>query len=171
MKIGILSDTHKKIGRAIQVIDLFKKQKCKFIIHTGDIVKKEILDYLEDSDIPYIAVLGNNDKHLYEYTNTYNLVQEPYYFIKKNIKFKIMHRPYYLSIEDADIIVYGHTHTQTLEKTNKALFLNSGEVCARDKGYSQFIILDIKDTKYIIHKYNRKIKTKDWIISTDIFDK
>jgi predicted phosphodiesterase len=54
MKIGIMSDTHKKVGRAKKVIDLLIENGAEYILHAGDIVKEEVLEYLE-LKIPYIA--------------------------------------------------------------------------------------------------------------------
>ncbi len=41
MKIGILSDTHKKEKRSQKVVDLLVKNGAEFLIHAGDIVKAE----------------------------------------------------------------------------------------------------------------------------------
>ncbi|MCJ7766672.1 MAG: metallophosphoesterase family protein, partial [Thiovulaceae bacterium] len=65
MKIGILSDTHKKEKRSQQVIDHLLKNGAEFLIHGGDIVKEQILEQLAESGLPYLAVYGNNDAHLH----------------------------------------------------------------------------------------------------------
>lgn len=169
MKIGIISDTHKKFGRAKKIIDLFIENNCSYIIHAGDIVREEVLQYLEQSTIPYTAVLGNNDAHLSQYSKKYNLVKEPYFFSIKDIKIKLMHHPYYLAPEGSNIIVYGHSHTQICEQHNKTLFLNPGEACARDRGISQAMILKVKEKKYIIQQYQRKAKTNNWTVSSKKF--
>jgi len=64
MKIGILSDTHKKVGRAKKAIDMLLDNGAEFLIHAGDIGKIEILEYFKEISIPYTAVLGNNDRKL-----------------------------------------------------------------------------------------------------------
>lgn len=109
MKIGILSDTHKKEGRSQKLINHLKACGAEFLIHAGDIVKPEILEQLKQSGLRYIAVYGNNDAHLVEYHTKYNLVQEPHYFKLGGAKFKLMHLPFYLNA-DAEIIIFGHTH-------------------------------------------------------------
>ena len=48
MKIGIISDTHKKLGRAIKAIDYLIKEGAEYILHAGDIVREEVLEYLEE---------------------------------------------------------------------------------------------------------------------------
>ena len=163
MKIGIMSDTHKKIGRAKKAIDLLKEKGCEWIIHAGDIVKEEILDYLEEVyKNRYIAVLGNNDYHLYSVVDKYHLVTEPYYFKLANHTWKLMHYPKYIFPLDTDIIVYGHTHDVDISFNGKNLILNPGEVCARDHGFSTCMSLDIEENRYIVTLFYRKIKTDEW---------
>ncbi len=161
MKIGKMSDTHKKIGRAKKAIDLLIKKGVEFIIHAGDIVEEEVLKYLEEKT-KYVAVFGNNDYHLYKIANKYNLVSEPYYFKLAEKTFKLMHYPKYIFPLDVNIIIYGHTHDVDISFNGKNLILNPGEVCARDSGFSSCMTLDIEENKYIVTLYYRKIKTDEW---------
>ncbi len=158
MKIGIISDTHIKVKKAIRAIDRLVEDGAEFIIHAGDIVELEILDYLENSKIRYIAVYGNNDAHLMEYHNYYNLVQEPYYFKLDNLKFKLMHLPLYMA-PDVDIVIYGHTHYVESELKGSTLFLNSGEICARKKPTSEWMMLETTPQEYLITQYTRQRKS------------
>jgi putative phosphoesterase len=161
MKVGIISDTHKKFGRAKKAIDLLIEKGVEFIVHAGDIVRVEVLDYLKEK-IRYVAVLGNNDFHLYSLVDKYELVTEPFYFKLANHTWKLMHYPRYMFPLDADIIVYGHTHDVDISFNGKNLILNPGEVCARDHGFSTCILLEILDDKYIVNLFYRKIKTTKW---------
>ncbi len=164
MKVGVISDSHKKVGRTERALELLIKNGVKYLIHAGhagDIVKLEVLELLRESAIPYIAVLGNNDYHLVEHTTEFNLVQEPHYFKIKDTKFKLMHIPYYLT-PDADIIIYGHTHTFEVDYKNRTLFLNSGEVCARNKDLSECAMIEISDKSYVVNYYSRIIKSDNW---------
>ena len=157
-----MSDTHKKIGRAKKAIDLLIEKGAEFIIHAGDIVKIEILDYFKEKNIRYVAVLGNNDYHLYSVIDKYNIVTEPYYFKLDNKTWKLMHYPKYMFPLDTDIIVYGHTHDVDISFNGKNLILNPGEVCARDSGFSSCMILDIEKNRYKLSLFYRKIKTNEW---------
>jgi putative phosphoesterase len=161
-KIGIISDTHSKIGRAIKGIDLLIKEGAELIVHAGDIVKIEILEYLKTLNIPYIAVYGNNDKKLTQYHNNFNLVSEPNYFNFKDLSFKLMHHPLYLS-PDADVIISGHTHDYKVEMINGTLFVNPGEVCARDYPLSSVVLLEYTKKEFIITRHTRMIKNNNWL--------
>jgi putative phosphoesterase len=161
MKIGILSDTHKKVGRAKKAIDLLISKNVDYIIHAGDIVKIEILEYLKNSGISYIAVYGNNDRHLLQYHNDFNLVQEPHYFKIQEISFKLMHHPYFMT-NDVDVVIYGHLHISNIQKHGETVFINPGETCARDRPVSKVAILDITEQNYEATLYERIIKEKEW---------
>ena len=161
MKIGIMSDTHKKIGRSQKVVDLLKERGASQIIHAGDIVKKEILDQLESSGLPYIAVYGNNDAHLYKHQYDYNLVEEPYYFHIGELSASLMHHPTYIN-KDKDIMIYGHTHDFDARFEAGTLILNPGESSARDKPLSECMLIDISDELYDISYFYRAVKTDVW---------
>lgn len=161
MKIGIMSDSHKKVGRSKKVIDLLKEYGAEQIIHAGDIVKVEVLDLLEHSGLPYIAVYGNNDAHLYRYNNTYNLVEEPYSFDFDDLTVSLMHHPTYVSY-NSDIVIYGHTHDIDIRYENNTLILNPGESCARDRPLSECLLLEITPHSYDISYFFRAIKTDRW---------
>lgn len=156
MKIGLLSDTHKKEGRSQRVIDYLVSEGAEFLIHTGDIVKPEILEQLANSGLRYIAVYGNNDAHLVEYHHKYNLVQEPHYFKLGGVKFKLMHLPFYMSA-DAEIILFGHTHVFECDFKNRTLYLNPGESCARDEPFSSCAMIEITEKTFNVIHYIRPI--------------
>ncbi len=162
MRIGLMSDTHKKLGRAKKAVDLLMDKGIEFLVHAGDIVREELLEYIESKGLRYVAVLGNNDFHLYNVVDKYELVTEPFYFKLAGKTWKLMHYPKYIFPLDTDIIVYGHTHDVDITFNGKNLILNPGEVCARDHGFSTCMTLDITDEKYIVTLYYRKIGEKEW---------
>ncbi|WP_324171545.1 YfcE family phosphodiesterase [Sulfurimonas sp.] len=159
MKIGIISDTHSKVKMAQDALNLLIDNGAEFIIHAGDIVELDTLNLLKNCGLKYIAVYGNNDAHLAQYHSKYNLVQEPHMFKLADTKFKLMHMPYYMS-PDADVVVFGHTHQFEVDYKGNALFINSGEVCARSKNISECAMLKITDATFEVIHYTKKTKTK-----------
>jgi len=155
MKIGIISDTHKKVGKTRKALNMLVKNGAEFIIHAGDIVEPDVLELLRDTNLNYVAVYGNNDSHLLKYQNEYNLVKEPYYFKLADTKFKLMHLPYYMT-PDAQVVIYGHTHMFLSEMKNSTLFLNSGEICARKKPLSECMMLEVKKNNFHVTYYSRE---------------
>jgi len=157
VKIGILSDTHKKEEYSQQVINHLLEEGAEFLIHAGDIVKEDVLMQLHNSGVRYVAVYGNNDSHLAEVHNNYNLVQEPHYFKLAQTKFKLMHLPFYMN-PDTEIVIFGHTHTFECDFKKETLFLNPGEVCARSKPISECAMLEVTDENFNVTHYTRPLK-------------
>ena len=157
MKIGILSDSHLKSDYTKEVIDFLKEIKSDYLVHAGDLCVEKNLKLLEESELKYIAVFGNNDRYLLDLTSNYNIKQEPYYFKIKDTTFKLMHLPYYLT-PDSDVVIFGHTHIFECDYKNNTLYINPGEVCAREKPSIECVQLEIKENEYIISRYFKNIK-------------
>lgn len=152
MKIGILSDSHTKVGYTKEVIDFLKEEGSQYLVHAGDLCVEENLQLLKDSGLVYVSVFGNNDMGLIPLSNKFTIKQEPYYFKIKDIKFKLMHLPYHLT-PDADVVIFGHTHQFESECKNGTLYVNPGEVCAREKPLIECVLLEINENEYIITYY------------------
>ena len=161
MKIGILSDSHLKSDYTKDVIEFLKLQECEYLVHAGDLCIEKNLELLENSGLKYIAVFGNNDRSLLSLFSKYNIKQEPYYFKIKDISFKLMHLPYHLT-PDSDVIIFGHTHIFECDYKNKTLFLNPGEVCAREKPLIECLQLEINENEYIITRFFKNINEKNF---------
>jgi len=172
MKIGILSDTHSRSDLAQETLEMLLREGAEFIIHAGDIVKEETLKLLAACGKRYIAVYGNNDARLVQYHEHYNLVQEPYYFKLADTKFKLMHLPLYMS-NDAEVIIFGHTHQFEVVQKGGSLYLNPGEVCAREKPWSEAVILDVESNNFIVNYYTKKeneafVLTKEFTFQREV---
>ncbi len=159
MKIGVLSDSHFKSDYTKEVIDLLKDNEAQYLVHAGDLCIEQNLKYLEESGLIYISVFGNNDMSLIPLSSKYNIKQEPYAFKIKETTFKLMHLPYYMQ-GDSDVVIFGHTHIFESEYNNGTLFLNPGEICAREKPKIECVLLEIKENEYIINYYSRDINEK-----------
>jgi len=160
MKIGVVSDSHKKVDLLRNAINRLKSDGAEFLIHAGDIVLEESLEVLKSSKLPYQAIFGNNDLHLLELAKRYNISNEPHYFKINGISVKLMHHPYYLN-GDADLVVFGHTHYFEAEYKNSTLYLNPGEICARKKPISEFALIEYKDNKWKVFHYERDMMKED----------
>ena len=81
-----------------------------------------------------------------------------------------MHLPFYMS-PDADIVIFGHTHTFECDFKNNTLFLNPGEACARNKPLMEFVMLDIDNNNYNVIYYNKKPKESEYNESHFFFER
>ncbi len=161
MRLGILSDSHTKVEYQKEAITRLKEFDISYLIHAGDLCVEENLEALENSGLPYISVFGNNDYSLLGVAHKYNIKKEPYYFKIKDTTFKLMHLPFYMS-GDSDIVISGHTHIFEQEFINETLFINPGEVCAREKPLIECVVLEIKENKYIITYNYKDINLDKW---------
>ncbi len=159
MKIAILSDTHRKFPLAKEAIDLLIEKGAQYLIHAGDICEYDTIEYIKNTNLPYVAVYGNNDAHMVQYHNDFNLHKEPYYFKIEDVKFKLMHLPFYMT-PDCDVVIFGHTHIFQVEQQKHTLFLNPGEVCAREKPLSECVLLEITKTEFVVQYFAKDITAK-----------
>ena len=61
MLVGVVSDTHNRVGNVRNIINLFNSHKVELVIHTGDITKAQTLAYFSELNCPLKGVYGNND--------------------------------------------------------------------------------------------------------------
>lgn len=152
IKIGILSDSHTRLDYLKLVLKQMQEEGINYLLHAGDLCKQEALELVKSQNLPYTCVFGNNDYGLIEFANIYNIKKEPSYFKIQNSTFKMMHLPFYMT-PDSDVVVYGHTHIFEHNFNGKTLFINPGEVCAREKPRIEFVILQIDEESYKL-EYN-----------------
>lgn len=160
IKIGVMSDSHKKESLHQSVLEHFKALKVAHIIHAGDFSLPSNLQSLHAQGVPYTAVYGNNDHRLLEMDEGFEIYKEPHYFTLANTSFKLMHLPFYLS-GDVDIVVFGHTHAFECEKKGKTLFLNPGEVCGRNKPLNEYATLEIEEKRFIVTYFFKDLQSND----------
>ncbi|MBU1668620.1 YfcE family phosphodiesterase [bacterium] len=161
LKLGILSDSHTKTTLHQEAIDHLLASGAEYLLHAGDIMLEEHLKMLEASAVPYTCVYGNNDTALIPLYNQYNIKREPYYFKIEELRIKMMHLPYFMSA-DADIVISGHTHIFESSMNGKTLYINPGEVCAREKPLTECAMIEVIDGKYSVTHYFREPAVKVW---------
>jgi putative phosphoesterase len=170
MKIGIMSDSHRREELNIDIVEHLVKEGVEYIIHAGDFGNEENIKHIVETGLEYVVVFGNNDYHLIDLANKYNIQKEPYYLELGGASIKLMHLPYYLT-PDTDIVIYGHTHMFELDKKPDTLYLNPGEVCARNKPKSECAILEIHDTKYDVEYIYKEIGSDKFKVKKESFDR
>lgn len=170
MKLAILSDSHRKLELTSNALKHLKSQGAQYILHAGDLEMEENLQSIESVKLPYVSVFGNNDHNLLSVAHKYKIYKEPHYFKIDDISFKLMHLPFYLT-GDTDVVISGHTHMFEHSFVNGTLFLNPGEVCARNKSKSECVLLEIVKDKYIINYFYKKPEDENWEIEIIEYEK
>lgn len=161
LKIGIFSDSHRETKLHQEAIDHLLACGVEHLLHAGDLEIPEHLKMLASTPVPYTAVYGNNDMALISLYGKYNIHREPHYFEIDNLKIKMMHMPYYMK-GDADIIISGHTHMFEATLTEGRLFINPGEVCAREKPLSECAMVEVEDGAFKVTHYFKKPEENEW---------
>ena len=127
MKILILSDSHYK--------DIDIKNKYDYIFHLGDYGNS--LDYLENNNIIYVKgncdYYGDKDRIIEINNKKIFLTHGDKYRVKESYN-----SIYYKALSiNSNIVLFGHTHYQTVFIENNILFINPG---AYKDGY--YVIID-----------------------------
>ncbi|MFC1868542.1 metallophosphoesterase family protein [Thermodesulfobacteriota bacterium] len=149
MKIGVLSDTHLyKVTRELEEIYEQYLSDMDFILHAGDFVSVEVVEFLNRGN--FHGVHGNMDPD-----DIRRILPE-----RKVIRFG----PYRLALvhgwgssegleeriwpefKDADIIVYGHSHRAANHTRKGTLFFNPGRAIGYNlSGNKTLGILELDD--------------------------
>ena len=161
MKIGILSDPHRRSDLQQSAIDKLLEEGAQYLLHAGDLCIEENLRQLEAAGLPYAAVFGNNDATLRPLAGRYRIKPEPWYFRIKDLKIKMMHLPYYLT-SDTELVIYGHTHLFAAEQKGGTLYLNPGEVCGRESGRCHCVLLERREETWELRHFQRPIERPEW---------
>jgi putative phosphoesterase len=145
MKIAVLSDTHGNYPLAIQALDRISDLDC--IIHLGDTI--EDADIIECAlEMPVIKLAGNCDAAA--------KVPRELFMVISNVKIFLSHGDLYrvkngidkihekASLENAAIVLYGHTHIPAIQKKGEILLVNPGSL--KEASHQQTLaILSIKN--------------------------
>ena len=125
MRIGLISDTHGKLRP--EVFDVFAG--VDLILHAGDVGPVDIITELE-AIAPVHAVLGNTDSW-----ELRSRAQDTVQLELEGKRIVLIHG-HQLGVPnaerlraawpDADIIVYGHTHRQRVDRVDGCLVVNPG---------------------------------------------
>ena len=135
-RIVVLSDTHLRDGRPRRLPDTVWAAiaDCQLVLHAGDVVDASLLDALGKQHVPYRAVLGNNDHTLGD------SLPERTQFDIEQVRVAMVHdsgatkgRPARLRkwFPDAQIVVFGHSHTPCNEWHDGQLLFNPGSPTER----------------------------------------
>ncbi len=146
-RILVFSDSHGTTEKMIQIIK--NMPGVSAVLHLGDINRD--IQELEDTffDFPIYGVQGNNDcSGLYPNEKSITVAEK---------KIFITHGHYYLvngnpqplktvpAAEDADIILYGHTHIAYEERYDGKILANPGSITKPLDGQPSYGVIEIED--------------------------
>jgi len=172
MKIAIIADIHENFHNLVLFLKQIKQYDIKKIIFLGDFMNNGIAKVLASSDVPVIAIWGNNDGDRVAITKTSLSKQsnmaigfDTYDFLEiDNRKIFITHYPLLAKpmakSGEFDAVFYGHNHRKNMDKVNDCIILNPGEISAHKTGNASFAIYDTKTNDAEIIEIEGSISTK-----------
>ena len=128
-KILIFSDTHDMIRETLDVIE--KTPGVNMIIHAGDNIRDAEEIERTFPNIPLVYVKGNNDWFSQVKTDARTVVDGVKIFITHGHDYGVKYEKTLATLksaaEDADLVVFGHTHKPYLEY-GKVTLVNPGSI-------------------------------------------
>jgi len=129
LKLYVISDTHGKIDKALNVYR--KLNSVDLIVHLGD-VRRDAQRIAEYTGTRVISVAGNNDG-LYS-KDDFEILETEYGDIllthghKQNVKHGLQNLLYRTCEMDCKAVLFGHTHVPVFTESNGIYLLNPGSL-------------------------------------------
>ena len=150
MIIGVISDSHDRLPALKRAVETVVSRNVDAILHPGDFVAPFAAKYLTaphvPDHIPVHCIYGNNDGERAGLKKILPQVQDGPYFLEVDGKRIAMHHwiEWFKDgdLDDADIVISGHTHEVVNETKDGKLYLNPGECCGWLTGRCTLAILD-----------------------------
>lgn len=145
MKVLIISDTHGKTDSIRDVLE--KVGDIDMLIHLGDVCGDE--EYIYDNcSCPVHMVAGNNDWGSDLPKEEEFMIGDLKVFITHGHKYNVHYGTDLLQelikFQGYDIVMYGHTHIQNVERYGGSYIINPGSLALpRDGMEGKFILMDI----------------------------
>ena len=148
MKILVMSDSH---GAKNSILQAIEKESPDYILHLGDCDSDCSVITSMYPNIPLRAVKGNSDPFSSR-AETEGFMLEGKHFLMTHghlfsVKSTLTRLMKYAHEQDADIVLYGHTHIPHKEKYKDTLIVNPGSI-----GYGipkKYAIIEINDGNVI----------------------
>lgn len=151
MKVLVLSDSHSTIFDS-QIEEIKKYGSYDILVHCGD-KYKDAQKYAEKLNISTIYQVPGNcdfDVHDKELVIT-KIIENKKVLITHghihNVKENLQRLIRYAKENDADVVLYGHTHQSHNEIIDNILFFNPGSTIFPKDGRASFGILEISADK------------------------
>ena len=147
MRIGILADTHDNLPMIAKAVNLLNQKKLDFVLHAGDYIAPFAAVRLNDLSCPYYGVFGNNDgeKRGLRKISAGKIKEPPLRITLGERKIVLVHEPKTVKPikEQAEVIIFGHTHKPEVLERDNCLLINPGECAGWLSDRCSIAILDL----------------------------
>ena len=155
MFVGIISDTHDRLGVVKKAIPLFKEMDITTVLHAGDFISPFVVPLLGDFQV--YGTFGNNDGEkkglLTQFEDIGACVKE--YFCEVHtdgLAIAVTHGHIHALLDVLtksqlyDLIVTGHTHEASIRE-GEPVVINPGECCGYLSNHCTVAVFDTKKRK------------------------
>ena len=133
MTIGILADTHDNLPKIEKAVRFFNRKNVNFVLHAGDFIAPFAVAKLKNLTCDFCGVFGNNDGERAGLTHiSQGKIQPgPLRLTLDNRRIVLVHdiNSINLAGEEAELIIFAHTHRPEISRKDSSLLINPGE-CA-----------------------------------------
>lgn len=152
-RVVVLSDTHMpRRGRTLPQPVLDALRNAELIIHLGDVTHMNVVQFLE-TFAPVRGVHGNNDtaeiQSRFPQTDRFTLAGQRIALVHGHVGGRtalLAAR----TVRDADIVLFGHSHSAYVAEEDGRLLLNPGSPTdPRWSPYRAFALLDIDEERIV----------------------
>ncbi|MEE8282216.1 MAG: metallophosphoesterase [candidate division NC10 bacterium] len=151
MRIGLMADSHDHLPRIEHAVDLFNRHQVELVIHAGDFVAPFALPPLERLQCEWVGVFGNNDGERagLERRSQGRIRPGPHRMELDSKRLTVIHILEELDRdrEQADVIIFGHTHKAEIRQEGNILLINPGETYGWLHGRATVAVLDLPTLK------------------------
>jgi len=151
MRIGVISDTHNHLPNVARIVELLNQAGVERVVHTGDITQAKTLEVLARLEAPLVGVFGNNDRgeqvELEAAAVRYRMTLSdgPLELHLAERRIVVVHDPRDLERVggEPEVVLHGHTHRRTIERSGGRLVFNPGECAGHVAGLNGIGVVDL----------------------------
>lgn len=147
MKFVAVSDTHDNLFAIRDFIDEISKEKFEFLVHAGDVIAPFALREFERLNKKIYMAFGNNDG---DRNLLMGIIEKNGWIAADIVSFPggVVYHGTNVNITEilkklnVQFLITGHSHEPKIEKVNKIIVLNPGEICGYLTGKRSYAIVE-----------------------------
>jgi hypothetical protein len=147
MKIGIIADTHDNLPKIEKAVRFLNKNRVEFVLHAGDFIAPFAAVKLKNLSCDFRGVFGNNDgeKQGLAQISENRIQNGPLRLTLGGRRIVLVHDINSINptTEEAQLIVFGHSHKPEISKKDSLILVNPGECAGWLSNRSSVAIVDL----------------------------
>jgi uncharacterized protein len=159
VRIGVVSDTHNHLPNVRRIVEILNAARVERVVHTGDITQAKTLDVLAGLCAPLHGVFGNNDLERDALAaaiarHGFQFAEPPLHLTWAGRRLMVLHDPsQFDGGAEWEVVLHGHTHRLTLERSDGRLVFNPGECAGHLPGHNRVGVVDLATLEVELHKF------------------